>query len=172
MPKYFKASTNVVGIPNKMVFVDKSGQGHLLPTLTPKKHTIASHYGVPAVLVDNKRGNLVKVIQKGEYTTDYIEEKIKKARVRKTAAEREQMKAEKEAKRAERERKKAEKEQKKAERDAKKAEKIAKKAEKDSKKAEKLKKQYKKNKPNLSNKLAASGMADSMLGEFVFCHIR
>ena len=75
MPKYFKAATNIVGVPQKMVFVDKQGEPHLLPSLTPKKH-IASNYGQSAILTDynTKPGNLIKV-SKGEYTN--YNEKIK-----------------------------------------------------------------------------------------------
>lgn len=82
MPKYFKAATNTIGVPQKMVFVDKKGEPHLLPTLTKNKH-IASHYGQSAVLADYnpKNGNLIKVT-KGEYT-DYKEKKKKQEKAAK-----------------------------------------------------------------------------------------
>jgi flagellar biosynthesis GTPase FlhF len=177
MGKYFKAATNVVGLPTKMVFIDKSGQGHLLPTLTPKKHTIASHYGHPAIVLNNKRGNLVKVVQKGEYTSNYLEDKVKKTRVRKTAADKEKAIADKEAKRAAREQKKAEREALKAEKQANKAAaKEAKKAEREAKKAEaRLGKMaqldpvkvYNQRKKKVNKKIAATAMADDMFNSLL-----
>lgn len=76
MPKYFKAATNTVKVPKKMVFLDSKGQTHLYDTLTPKHH-IASHYGQSAIITDynTKPGNLLKV-SKGEYTK--YTEKVKK----------------------------------------------------------------------------------------------
>jgi predicted RNase H-like nuclease (RuvC/YqgF family) len=158
MPKYFKAGTNIVGVPKKMVFVDSKGEGHLFPTLTAKKH-IASHYGQNAVITDYvKSGNLLK-LSKGEYIKHT--EKIKKAKSKKMSAEMEAKKAQQEQKRLEREAKKVEKEKKKAERDAKKAERDAKKAERDAKKMV-IKE---KNTADLKNKLTASVIANDMYHE-------
>ena len=82
MPKYFKAATNKLGVPKKMVFVDKKGETHLLPTLTEKKH-LATHYGQTAIITDYnpKNGNLIKV-SKGEYT-DFKEKKKKQEKAAK-----------------------------------------------------------------------------------------
>ncbi len=66
---YFKAGTNIVGVPKEMVFIDKKNQPHLLNTLTPKNH-LATHYGTSAVGLTTKRGNLVRTVSKGEYV-DY-----------------------------------------------------------------------------------------------------
>ena len=63
---YFKAGTNIVGVPKEMVFIDKKNQPHLLNTLTPKNH-LATHYGTSAVGLTTKRGNLVRTVSKGEY---------------------------------------------------------------------------------------------------------
>ena len=80
MSKYFKAATNKLGVPKKMVFVDKKGETHLLPTLTEKKH-LATHYGQTAIITDYnpKNGNLIKV-SKGEYT-DFKEKKKNKKKL-------------------------------------------------------------------------------------------
>ncbi len=57
MVRYFQAGTNTVGLPQKMVFVDKSGTPHLYPSFTPKHH-IASHYGTSAIETNcTKEGN-------------------------------------------------------------------------------------------------------------------
>jgi 23S rRNA maturation mini-RNase III len=66
---YFKAGTNIVGVPKEMVFVDKKNHPHLLNTLTPKNH-LATHYGTSAIGLTTKRGNLVRTVSKGQYT-DY-----------------------------------------------------------------------------------------------------
>ncbi len=81
MPRYFKAATNIVRVPEKMVFVDPKGEPHLLPSLTKKKN-IAKHYGQAAVLTDynTKPGNILKV-SKGQY--ENYKDKVKK---QKTAA--------------------------------------------------------------------------------------
>ena len=83
MPRYFKAATNIVGVPQKMVFVDGKGEPHLLPSLTKNKH-LASHYGQSAILSDynTKPGNLIKV-SKGEYTN--YNDKVKKSQKAKLA---------------------------------------------------------------------------------------
>jgi hypothetical protein len=67
MVRYFKAGTNVVGLPKEMIFIDKSGSPHLYPSLTPQNH-IAKHYGTSAVKTsyNAKPGNLLK-ITKGSY---------------------------------------------------------------------------------------------------------
>ena len=72
---YFKAGTNIVGVPKEMVFYDKKEHPHLLNTLTPKHH-LASHYGTSAIELTTKRGNLVKTISKGEYVN--YQKKVKK----------------------------------------------------------------------------------------------
>jgi hypothetical protein len=76
MPKYFKAGTNIVGLPKKMVFIDKSGGAHLYPSLTPKNH-LATHYGTSAIetAYNTKPGNLLKVT-KGQY--ENYKDKVKK----------------------------------------------------------------------------------------------
>ena len=76
MVRYFQAGTNIVGLPKQMVFLDKKGTSHLLPSLTPKHH-IASHYGHSAIetAYNNKAGNLLK-ITKGTYTN--YKTKVKK----------------------------------------------------------------------------------------------
>lgn len=76
MPKYFKAGTNIVGLPQKMVFIDKSGGAHLYPSLTPKHH-LATHYGVSAIetAYNTKPGNLLK-ITRGQY--ENYKDKVKK----------------------------------------------------------------------------------------------
>lgn len=80
MVRYYKAGTNIVGLPKEMVFIDKSNNPHLFPSLTPKKH-IAIHYGHSAIetAYNPRGGNLLK-ITKGEYT-DYTKkvQKVKKA---------------------------------------------------------------------------------------------
>jgi hypothetical protein len=70
MVKYLKAGASVLNVPEKVVFTDKKGKDHLLPTLSKKEHHIASHYGLPAITtvanvksirtVRVKRGDLVK----------------------------------------------------------------------------------------------------------------
>lgn len=72
---YFKAGTNIVGVPKEMVFYDKNDNPHLLKTLTPKNH-IATHYGTSAIEFTNKKGNLVKTVTKGEYIN--YQKKVKK----------------------------------------------------------------------------------------------
>ena len=83
MPKFFKAATNIVKVPKKMIFLDKKGQSHLYDTLTPKHH-LSNHYGQSAVITDynSKNGNLLKV-SKGEYTqyTDKVKKQKKAAKV-------------------------------------------------------------------------------------------
>ena len=64
--RYFNAGTNIIGVPKKMVFYDNSDEPHLLNTLTRKNH-IASHYGHNALEFENKNGNIIKTITKGEY---------------------------------------------------------------------------------------------------------
>jgi len=73
--RYYKAGTNVVGIPKEMVFYDKNEHPHLLDTLTPKHH-LASHYGTNAIELTTKKGNIVKTISKGEYVN--YQKKVKK----------------------------------------------------------------------------------------------
>ena len=70
MVKYFQAGTNIVGLPKEMVFIDKSNNPHLYPSLTPKHH-IATHYGHSAIetAYNPRGGNLLK-ITRGQYT-DY-----------------------------------------------------------------------------------------------------
>ena len=41
----FEAGTNVIDVPQKMIFTDNKGKTHILPTLTGKKHILSSHYG-------------------------------------------------------------------------------------------------------------------------------
>ena len=70
MVRYFEAGTNVVNVPDKVIFKDKKGNTHLFPTLTKKKHNISSHYGHPAItslsnpvgknIIKVNKGNLVK----------------------------------------------------------------------------------------------------------------
>lgn len=72
---YFKAGTNIVGVPKEMVFYDKKDQPHLLNTLTPKHH-LASHYGTSAIELTTKKGNLIKTVTKGEYVD--LKKKVKK----------------------------------------------------------------------------------------------
>ncbi len=76
MVGYFQAGTNIVGLPKKMVFIDKSGDPHLFDSLTPKHH-IASHYGTSAIerAYNTTPGNLLK-ITKGTYTN--YKDKVKK----------------------------------------------------------------------------------------------
>ena len=168
MPKYFKAATNIVGVPQKMVFVDKKGEPHLLPSLTKNKH-IASHYGQSAVLTDynTKPGNLIKV-SKGEYTN--YKDKIKKSQQAKLAQKEKKAaakSAEKEKKAAEKEMKKAQKEQKKADKLAKKADRLAAKAEKDKIKAEKMAIKKTKDKTDLATKLNAVVMANDIYNDIL-----
>jgi hypothetical protein len=161
MPKYFKAATNIVGVLQKMVFVDKQGEPHLLPSLTPKKH-IASHYGQSAILTDynTKPGNLIKV-SKGEYT-NYNEKikNLKKAKLIKDEKKAAAKLAEKEKKAADRLAKKAVLEQKKADR-------LAVKAEKDKIKAEKKVMKKTRGKTDLVTKLNATVMANDMYNEIL-----
>jgi hypothetical protein len=49
MVRLFEAGTNVIDVPQKMMFRDKKGKTHILPTLTGKKHIISSHYGLKAI---------------------------------------------------------------------------------------------------------------------------
>jgi hypothetical protein len=49
MVRLFEAGTNVIDVPQKMIFTDKKGKTHILPTLTGKKHIISSHYGKKAI---------------------------------------------------------------------------------------------------------------------------
>jgi hypothetical protein len=168
MPKYFKAATNKIGLPNKMVFVDKQGEPHLLPSLTKNKH-IASHYGQSAILTDynTKPGNLIKV-SKGEYTNynDKVKN-LKKAKLIKDEKKAAAKLAEKEKKLAEKEMKKAQREQKKAEREQKKADRLAVKAEKDKIKAEKIVMKKTKDKTDLVTKLNATVMANDMYNDLL-----
>jgi membrane protein involved in colicin uptake len=168
MPKYFKAATNIVGVPQKMVFVDKKGEPHLLPSLTKNKH-IASHYGQSAVLTDYnaKPGNLIKV-SKGEYTK--YNDKVKKSQQAKLVKNEKKAAAklaEKEKKIAEKEMKKAEREKKKADRLAVKADRLAVKAEKDKLKAEKMVMKKTKGKTDLVTKLNAVVMANDMYNDLL-----
>jgi hypothetical protein len=76
MVRYFQAGTNIVGLPKKMVFIDKENKPHLLNTLTKKRH-IANHYGASAIetTYNPTAGNLLK-ITRGTYA-DY-NNKVKK----------------------------------------------------------------------------------------------
>lgn len=171
MVKLNLAGSTIIGLPKEMVFLDEKKKGHIYPTLTPKNH-LASHYGIPAIVLENKKGYTVGTVKKSMFTdssnTNIVNAvkkaraKTEKARTRKTAAEREQMKADKEAKKAERLKKKADNEAKKAEREAKKAEKEKMKAERVAKTAAKNKAKYDKYQPNLVNKINASVMANDM----------
>ena len=76
MVQYLQASTNIVRLPKKMIFVDKKGQQHLYPSLTPSHH-IASHYGQLALgPAYNKRLKDGITLEQGKYTT--YNNKVKK----------------------------------------------------------------------------------------------
>ena len=49
MVRLFEAGTNVIDVPQKMIFTDNKGKTHILPTLTGKKHILSSHYGKKAI---------------------------------------------------------------------------------------------------------------------------
>jgi hypothetical protein len=135
MPKYFRAGTNVLGLPAEMVFIDKKNKEHLLNTLT-KKHHIASHYGVNAIDLIN-RGNTVRLAKKGEYA-DFTDVKLKARNMKKYAQiqKKDAKKRETEARKIEKEAMKQEKmAQKEAKKQAKLLEREAKKAEKKALKA-------------------------------------
>lgn len=69
MVQYLQASTNIVRLPKKMIFVDKKGQQHLYPSLTPSHH-IASHYGQLALgPAYNKRLKDGITLEQGQYAT-------------------------------------------------------------------------------------------------------
>ena len=168
MSKYFKAATNIVGVPKQMVFVDKKGEPHLFPTLTKNKH-LASHYGQSAILTDynTKPGNLIKV-SKGEYTN--YNDKVKKSQQAKLAQKEKKAAAklaEKEKKAAAKEMKRAQQEQKKAEREQKKADRLVVKAEKDKIKAEKAAMKKTKDKKDLVTKLNAVVMANDIYNDLL-----
>ena len=72
MVRLFEAGTNVIDVPQKMIFTDNKGKTHILPTLTGKKHIISSHYGKKAIdpvyhtsngknILKIHKGNLVKI---------------------------------------------------------------------------------------------------------------
>jgi len=76
MVQYLQASTNIVRLPKKMIFVDKKGNQHLYPSLTPSHH-IASHYGQLALgPAYNKRLKDGITLEQGQYTT--YKNKVKK----------------------------------------------------------------------------------------------
>lgn len=76
MVQYLQASTNIVRLPKKMIFVDKKGQQHLYPSLTPSHH-IASHYGQLALgPAYNKRLKDGITLEQGKYAT--YNNKVKK----------------------------------------------------------------------------------------------
>jgi len=76
MVQYLQASTNIVRLPKKMIFVDKKGTQHLYPSLTPSYH-IASHYGQLALgPAYNKRLKDGITLEQGQYTT--YQNKVKK----------------------------------------------------------------------------------------------
>jgi hypothetical protein len=76
MVQYLQASTNIVRLPKKMIFVDKKGNQHLFPSLTPSHH-IASHYGQLALgPAYNKRLKDGITLEQGQYTT--YKNKVKK----------------------------------------------------------------------------------------------
>ena len=85
MVKYFQAGTNIVGLPKEMVFIDKSNNPHLYPSLTPKHH-IATHYGHSAIetAYNPRGGNLLK-ITRGQYT-DYAKKVKKQSKAAKALA--------------------------------------------------------------------------------------
>lgn len=85
MVRYFQAGTNIVGLPKEMVFIDKSNNPHLYPSLTPKHH-IATHYGHSAIetAYNPKGGNLLK-ITRGQYT-DYAKKVKKQSKAAKALA--------------------------------------------------------------------------------------
>jgi hypothetical protein len=77
MVRYLQAGASTVCLPKEMVFIDKSGRPHLIPSLTAKHHITASHYGKSAVEIayNSKPCNLLK-IKKG--TLSFYTEKVKK----------------------------------------------------------------------------------------------
>jgi hypothetical protein len=76
MVQYLQASTNIVRLPKKMIFVDKKGTQHLYPSLTPSHH-IASHYGQLALgPAYNKKLKDGITLEQGKYAT--YNNKVKK----------------------------------------------------------------------------------------------
>jgi len=62
--KYLKASSAVLALPKKIVFVDKKNKKHLLPALTKGKH-LASHYGHSAVDLITGKGKFANLVNQG-----------------------------------------------------------------------------------------------------------
>ena len=80
MVRLFEAGTNVIDVPQKMIFTDNKGKTHILPTLTGKKHIISSHYGKKAIdpIYHTSNGKNILKIHKGNLVKIPKEPKVKK----------------------------------------------------------------------------------------------
>jgi hypothetical protein len=84
MVKLNIAGSTLVGLPKNMVFLDEKGKGHIYPSLTAKKH-IATHYGIPSIELNAKKGYNVGIVGKSTYTDSSnknIVNTVKKARAK------------------------------------------------------------------------------------------
>ena len=76
MPRYLLAGSNDISVPEKAIFIDKTGKPHLFPTLTPKKR-LATHYNTPVAPFtthkDNGQSRAYEMWTAGGQYYDYTE---------------------------------------------------------------------------------------------------